>query len=162
MEDSEERNYDDPEKQEEEQQKDKSLWTPLLNHQIFLLFWIGLIITNIGNSMQVIGSSWLMTTLTHSPFLIAMIQASTSLAVVLLTVPTGALSDIFDRRKFLLFIRSWTLIVALILSILTIYNIITPSILLILTFARGVGIAMNMPMSIIAARWFPGQKFTKP
>src|SRR5215218_499066 len=86
MEDSDEKNYDNLEKQEEKQ-KDKSLWTPLLNHQIFLLFWIGLIITNIGNSMQVIGSSWLMTTLTHSPFLIAMIQASTSLAVVLFTVP---------------------------------------------------------------------------
>jgi len=150
MEDSDEKNYDNLEKQEEEQ-KDKSLWTPLLNHQIFLLFWIGLIITNIGNSMQVIGSSWLMTTLTHSPFLIAMIQASTSLAVVLFTVPTGALSDIFDRRKFLLFIRSWMLIVALILSILTIYNIITPSILLVLTFVLGIGIAMNMPMSLIAA-----------
>jgi MFS family permease len=150
MEDSEERNYDDPEKQEEEQ-KVRSLWTPLLNHQTFFLFWIGLIVTNIGNSMQVIGSSWLMTTLTHSPFLIAMIQASTSLAIVLFTVPTGALSDIFDRRKFLLFIRSWMLIVALILSILTIYNIITPSILLILTFALGIGIAMNMPMSILAA-----------
>ena len=91
-----------------------------------------------------------MTTLTHSPFLIAMIQASTSLAVVLFTVPTGALSDIFDRRKFLLFIRSWMLIVALILSILTIYNIITPSILLVLTFVLGIGIAMNMPMSLIA------------
>ena len=150
MEDSDEKNYDNLEKQEEKQ-KDKSLWTPLLNHQIFLLFWIGLIITNIGNSMQVIGSSWLMTTLTHSPFLIAMIQASTSLAVVLFTVPTGALSDIFDRRKFLLFIRSWMLIVALILSILTIYNIITPSILLVLTFVLGIGIAMNMPMSLIAA-----------
>lgn len=150
MEDSDEKNYDNLEKQEEEQ-KDKSLWTPLLNHQIFLLFWIGLIITNIGNSMQVIGSSWLMTTLTHSPFLIAMIQTSTSLAVVLFTVPTGALSDIFDRRKFLLFIRSWMLIVALILSILTIYNIITPSILLVLTFVLGIGIAMNMPMSLIAA-----------
>src|SRR5918994_7413214 len=127
MEDSDEKNYDNLKKQEEEEQKYKSLWTPVLNHQIFLLFWIGLIITNIGNSMQVIGSSWLMTTLTHSPFLIAMIQASTSLAVVLFTVPTGALSDIFDRRKFLLFIRSWMLIVALILSILTIYNIISPS-----------------------------------
>src|SRR5919107_752318 len=151
MEDSEKRNYDDPEKQEEEQQKDKSLWTPLLNHQIFLLFWIGLIITNIGNSMQVIGSSWLMTTLTHSPFLIAMIHATTSLAVVLFIVPTGALSDIFDRRKFLLIIRSWMLIVAVILSTLTIYNIISPSVLLILTFALGIGIAMHIPMSIIAA-----------
>jgi len=39
--------------------------------------------------MQVIGASWLMTTLTHSPFLIAMIQAATSLAVVLFIVPTG-------------------------------------------------------------------------
>lgn len=55
MEDSDKKNYDNLEKQEEEQ-KDKSLWTPLLNHQIFLLFWIGLIITNIGNSIQVIGS----------------------------------------------------------------------------------------------------------
>jgi hypothetical protein len=101
----------------EEEEDDNSLWKPLLNHPIYLAFWIASIITNIGSSMHIVGASWLMTTLTHSPFLISLIPTTTSLTVVLFTIPSGALSGIFDHHKFLLFIRSWMLIVATILEL---------------------------------------------
>jgi hypothetical protein len=52
--------------------------------------------------MQAVAATWLMTSLTGSPLLIAMVQSASSLPVVLLALPAGALADIADRRLILL------------------------------------------------------------
>ena len=61
--------------------------------------------------------TWLMTVLTASPLLIALMQTAASLPVLLLGLPAGATADILDRRRLLLFWASWMLAVAGILSL---------------------------------------------
>jgi MFS family permease len=96
--------------------------------------------------MHDVGAAWLMTSLSPSPFLVALMQAASSLPFFLLALPAGAIADVVDRRRMLLFTQAWMLVAAVLLGVLTVTGITTPWILLILTFALSVGSAMNMPV----------------
>src|SRR5207237_1268518 len=67
---------------------------------------------NIGSWMQDVGESWLMTSLTLSPVLVALVETAGSLPVVLAALPAGALADIVDRRRLLIVMQVWMVIVA--------------------------------------------------
>lgn len=121
-----------------------SAWTPL-RQSLFRALWIASIASNIGTWMQNVGGVWLMTSLTPSPLMVALMQTATSLPVFLIGLPAGALADILDRRRLLLFWQGWMLIVALILSGVTFLGGMTPSLLLTLTFVLGLGAAMSAP-----------------
>ena len=95
--------------------------------------------------MQDTAGTWLMTALTTSPLLIALMQTAASLPVLLLGLPAGATADIFERRKLLIFWQSWMLATVAILSVLTFTGVISPWTLLVLTFLLNIGSAMNNP-----------------
>ncbi len=95
--------------------------------------------------MQDTAGTWLMTVLTTSPLLIALMQTAASLPVVILGLLAGATADIFDRRRLLLFWQAWMLAAVALLSVLTFFNIISPWVLLTLTFLLNIGAAMNSP-----------------
>jgi len=122
----------------------ESAWSPL-RQPLFRALWIASVASNIGTWMHEAGAGWLMTSLTSSPLMVALMQTATTLPVLLLGLPAGALADVVDRRKMLLFTQSWMLIAATILGTLTLLNVTTPWLLLILTFALGAGAAMNAP-----------------
>ena len=104
--------------------------------------------SNIGNAMHEVGALWLMTNLTQSPLMVALIQTSTALSMVLLSLFAGGLADVVDRRKLLLITQGYMFIVALTLAFLTIGELITPTTLLLLTFMLGAGAAISLPSSI--------------
>jgi MFS family permease len=95
--------------------------------------------------MQDTAGTWLMTVLTSSPLLIALMQTAASLPVVALGLLAGATADIFDRRRLLLFWQAWMLAAVALLSLLTFFDIISPWVLLILTSLLNIGTAMNSP-----------------
>jgi MFS family permease len=95
--------------------------------------------------MQDMGAAWLMTTLTASPVLIALVQAATSLPVFFLAIPAGALADIVQRRRVLLFSNLWAFASVAVLTYLTLTAQISPAILLVLTFSVGVGATFEAP-----------------
>jgi MFS family permease len=95
--------------------------------------------------MQDTAGTWLMTGLTSSPLLIALMQTAASLPVLLLAYAAGAAADIFDRRRFLIFWQSWMLASVGLLSALTLAGEISPGMLLFLTFLMSAGNAMNNP-----------------
>jgi MFS family permease len=122
-----------------------STWSPL-RQPVFRALWMASAVSSIGTWMHDVGAAWLMTSLSPSPFLVALMQAASSLPFFLLALPAGAIADVVDRRKMLLFTQAWMLVVAALLGVLTVTGITTPWILLILTFALSVGSAMNMPV----------------
>ncbi len=95
--------------------------------------------------MQDTAGTWLMTSLTTSPLLIALMQTAAGLPVLLLGYPAGATADILDRRRLLLFWQTWMLVTVALLSVLTFAGIISPWTLLVLTFLLNIGSAMNNP-----------------
>ena len=126
--------------------KDSSLspWAPL-QHKVFRMLWIASVVSNIGTWMHEVGAGWLMTTLAPSPLMVALVQAATSAPVFLLALPAGALADIVDRRRYLIASQIWMMAAAALLGVLTLTGVTTAPLLLILTFALGIGTAMMMP-----------------
>src|SRR5581483_10939486 len=121
-----------------------SAWEPL-RKPLFRNRWIASILSNVGSWMQDTAATWLMTALTTSPLLIALMQTAASLPVLLLGLPAGATADILDRRRLLIFWQTWMLAVAGVLSLLSFAGTIGPWVLLGLTLLLNVGAAMNNP-----------------
>jgi MFS family permease len=116
-----------------------------LREPLFRSLWIAAVISYTGSWMQNVATGWLMTSLTSSPMWVAMVQVAVSLPVLLIALPAGALADIFDRRKFLLFTQASMVAAATVLGIMTLTGTVTPQILLVFTFLLGVGAVMNDP-----------------
>ncbi len=95
--------------------------------------------------MQNVGAGWLMTQLSVSPLMVSLVQAAAAIPVFLVVLPAGALADMVDRRRLLLFTQSWMVIAALALSALTLFDAVTPWMLLAFTFVMGLGAVMNDP-----------------
>ena len=121
-----------------------SIWSPL-RRAVFRSVWTASIASNIGTWMQSVGAAWLMTSLTPSPLLVALMQTAISLPIFLLGLPAGALADVVDRRKLLLATETWMLLVALALGVLTLADLTSAWTLLALTFLLGLGAALNAP-----------------
>jgi len=121
-----------------------SAWSPL-GIPLFRMLWIATVASYIGTAMHDIGAGYLMTTLSPTPMMVALVQTATSLPIFLLALPAGALSDIFDRRRYLLVTQVWLTLVSATLGVLTITGITTEWTLVLLTFAMGLGLAMMLP-----------------
>jgi len=95
--------------------------------------------------MHETGTAWLMTSMTLSPFMVALLQTSMTLPFFLMALPAGALADIVNRRKLLIAAQFVMLLAASALGILTLAGIVTPATILLLTFALGTAAAVNAP-----------------
>ena len=116
-----------------------------LREPLFRDRWIASIVSNVGSWMQDTAGTWLMAVLTTSPLLISLMQTAASLPVLLLGLLAGATADIYDRRRLLIFWQAWMLGTVAVLSLLTFLGIISPWVLLLLTFGLNIGAAMNNP-----------------
>jgi MFS family permease len=121
-----------------------SAWSPL-RQAVFRSIWTAAVISNIGTWMQSVGTAWLMTSLTPSPLLVALMQTATSLPVFLLGIPAGVLADLVDRRKLLLLIETYLLLMALVTGLLTLGGYMSAWSLLMLAFLMGLGSALDAP-----------------
>lgn len=119
-------------------------WQPLRN-KLFLAVWLGTLASNIGTWMHDVGASWLMTTLTASPMMVALVQTMNSAPIMLLALPAGALADIVNRRRYLLATQSWMFLSALGLALCTWQGLTTDGLLIGFTFLLGCGAAMSLP-----------------
>lgn len=112
---------------------------------LFRSVWMASLFSNFGGLIQSVGASWMMIGLGASPQMIALVQASTTLPIMLLSLWAGAVADNLDRRRVMLAAQSFMLIVSAALAALTWAGLITPWSLLIFTFLIGCGTAINGP-----------------
>jgi MFS family permease len=122
----------------------QSAWAPL-RQPTFRAIWLANVVSNIGGWMQAVAAAWLMTSLTTSPVLVAMVQSASSLPTVVLALPAGALADIADRRRILLASQFWMMSMAVLLTLITFSGKVSPVLLLGLTAALAIGNAMTGP-----------------
>jgi MFS family permease len=116
-----------------------------LRHRLFRMLWIAAFASNMGTWIQDVGAAWLMTSLAPSPAMVALVRTASAAPMFLFALPAGALADVLDRRRLLLFTQTLMLIAAGLMAGLTFAGWITPFGLLALTFALGVGTALNAP-----------------
>ena len=139
-----------------------SAWAPL-RVPLFRTLWIAALASNVGTWMQIVAAAWLMTSLTSSATLVALVQTASALPIVLAGLPSGAIGDVVDRRKLLLITQGWMLAVAGALGVLTLLGATTPWVLLVLTFALGLGAAMMAPTwQAIQPNSYPARSSLRP
>jgi MFS family permease len=121
-----------------------SLWRPLRT-PTFRNLLLADIVSDVGAFMQSVGAAWLMVSLNAGPMYVALTQTASALPFFVFALPAGALGDIVDRRKLILYTETWMAGVALVLTILAMTGFISPLPLLILTFALSAGDAFETP-----------------
>ncbi len=115
-----------------------------LKHPLFRAIWITSLITNFGGLIQSVGASWMMTSISTTQ-MTALVQASVSLPIMLLSLTAGALADTMDRRKIMLVAQTFMVLISACLAVLAWMGLLTPWILLSFTFLIGCGVAFNGP-----------------
>jgi MFS family permease len=121
-----------------------SPWSPF-RHAAFTVLWTATVVSNIGTWMYNAASGWLMTSLNPDPLIVSMVQAATSLPVFLFALPSGALADIVDKRRLLLFAEGVVTAVAAIFAAFVWFGLVTPANLLLFVFLIGAGSALMAP-----------------
>jgi MFS family permease len=116
-----------------------------LRHRIFLAIWIASLASNFGGLIQSVGAAWLMTSIGASADLVALVQASITLPIMLFSLMAGAIADNFDRRNLMLAAQIFLLVVSVALTLCTYFGLVTPWLLLAFTFLVGCGTAFNGP-----------------
>ncbi|TPL36013.1 MFS transporter [Mesorhizobium sp. B2-4-6] len=114
-------------------------------HKAFVILWTATVIANIGTWMYNAGSGWLMTSLNADPFIVSLVQVATDLPMFLFALPAGALTDIIDKRRYLLGVEVATTLVAAAIALFVSLALVTPGILLLFTSLLGVGAALAAP-----------------
>jgi len=117
-----------------------------LHGRTFRMLWLAWLAANLTMWMNDVAAAWLMTQLTTSPVMVALVQTASTLPVFLLGVPSGALADILDRRRYFAATQLWVSVTALVLAALSLADALTAPLLLALTFVNGVGLAMRWPV----------------
>ncbi len=122
----------------------KSPLAPFRN-ETYRLIWAASLISNFGGLVQSVGAAWMMASISPSANMVALVQASTSLPIMLFSVAAGALTDNFDRRRLMLSAQCFMLVVSIALTLCAWQGLITPWLLLTFTFLIGCGTALNNP-----------------
>ena len=117
-----------------------------LQKPVYRGLWLAWLAANLTMWMNDVAAAWLMTSLTTSPVMVALVQTASTLPVFLLGLPSGALADILDRRRYFAATQLWVALNALVLAGLSLAGQLTAPVLLALTFSNGVGLAMRWPV----------------
>ena len=116
-----------------------------LRHPVFRRIWFASLLSNLGLLIQGVGAAWAMTQMATSADDVALVQTALMLPVMLISMPAGAIADMYDRRVVALVSLSISLLGATALSLLAWFNLITPHILLTFCFVVGSGMALFGP-----------------
>ena len=117
-----------------------------LQEGTFRMLWLAWLAANVTMWMNDVAAAWLMTSLTTRADLVALVQTASTLPVFLLGLPSGAMADILDRRRYFAVTQLWVAINALVLAALSLADALSAPLLLVLTFVNGVGLAMRWPV----------------
>ncbi|MFC4373672.1 MFS transporter [Nocardia halotolerans] len=121
-----------------------STWAPLRS-PLFRALWIAQLVSNLGTWMQTVAAQWLVVDEPNAAVLVALVQTALTLPVMLLSIPSGVLADLLDRRRLLLGAQTGMALVSLTLTIFTATGHTTPAVLLTLLFLLGCGQALTAP-----------------
>jgi MFS family permease len=122
----------------------EGLLTPL-RVPVFRRIWSASLLSNFGILIQGVGAAWSMSRLTDDATMVAVVQTALMLPVMLIALPAGALSDMFDRRLVCIAALSFALVGAIGLCVVTLLGLLTPAILLGFCFIVGCGMAVFGP-----------------
>src|SRR5216684_3132606 len=111
----------------------------------FAVLWMATVVSNIGTWMQSAAAGWLMTSLDPAPFSVSLVQVASSLPMFLFALPAGALADVVDRRRLLIFVQVMVTALVAAFGLVVYLSWVTPTLLLAFTFLAGTAAASIIP-----------------
>ncbi|WP_420342305.1 MFS transporter [Paenirhodobacter sp.] len=121
-----------------------SVLTPFRN-PTFRALWGATLVSNLGGLIQAVGAGWMMAQLTPSHGLVALVQSSNTLPIMVFSLIAGALADNFNRRRIMIFAQLFMALVSAALAVCGWLGVLTPWLLLAFTFLIGCGMALFNP-----------------
>jgi MFS family permease len=116
-----------------------------LRHATFRRIWLASLLSNLGLLIQAVGAAWAMIQMTSSADKVALVQTALMLPVMLISMPAGAIADMYDRRIVAMVSLGIALSGATALTVLAWLGLVTPETLLSLCFVVGSGMALFGP-----------------
>jgi MFS family permease len=116
-----------------------------LQVRAFRILWTAQLASLIGTWMQTVGAQWLLVDEPDAATLVALVQTAAMVPTLVLALPAGALADIIDRRRLLVGVQAFQVLVGAALVALTLAGRLPPSMLLLLTFLLGCGQTLTVP-----------------
>lgn len=116
-----------------------------LTHKNFRYYWMGQCVSLIGTWMQNIGQSWLVLSLTGSPFLLGLVGTIQFLPITVFSLFAGVIIDKFPKKKILLFTQTVSMLLAFALSALVFTKTIKYQYIIILAFILGCNNTIDTP-----------------
>jgi MFS family permease len=121
-----------------------STWAPL-RFRLFRAIWLAVLVSNVASWMQTVGAQWLLVSQPHASILVALVQTADYLPDLLFGLVGGVLADTFDRRRLLMAVQGFLVIVGAALAALTFAGLMPPALLLTFTFLIGSGSVLVLP-----------------
>jgi MFS family permease len=121
-----------------------STWLALRN-PVFRSLWLASVVSGCCVSAHDMAATWVMNTLTPSPFFLSLLSTAASLPFFLFTFPAGALADMTNRKKLLSVMHIWLIAAAAGLAVLSALKVLNPAVILVAVFLLGIGFACNAP-----------------
>lgn len=119
--------------------------TAPLRYAAFRDIWLASLLSNLGILIRGVGAAWAMTEMTSSADKVALVQTAFMLPVMLISLPAGAIADMYDRRLVTLVALSISLCGATALTAIEWQGLATPNLLLALCLLVGGGAALMGP-----------------
>lgn len=121
-----------------------SLGAPL-RVPLFRRMWLASLLSNLGLMILSVGAAWAMTQMRAPADMVALVQSAIMLPVALFAIASGAIADMYDRRRVGLVALGISLIGGVVLSIVTAAGLLTPWVILLLCLVVGSGMALLWP-----------------
>ena len=117
----------------------------LFHNRTFRMLWVAALASNFGGLVQAVGAAWMMTSLSSSQSMVALVQSSVTLPIMIFSLAAGVFADNFDRRRVMLVAQGFMLVVSVALAFMAYEGMLTPWLLLGFTFLIGCGTALHNP-----------------
>lgn len=116
-----------------------------LRHRPFALIMTGVLLTNLGNSVQGVGAAWHLTAMGAPADVVALVQTALNLPILLLALPAGAWADMHDKRRIILWVHAAMLALSFALVLLVGAGVAGEAVVIALTAMIACAIACYSP-----------------
>ncbi|WP_116947637.1 MFS transporter [Jiangella endophytica] len=116
-----------------------------LRRRDFAIYWWAGIVSSPGSWASNVCASVLMLSLTGSPFMVGVVNFALFIPNLLFSLPAGALGDRVERRRMIVVTQSAALVVAVVMTVLSGVDALTPWLLAGTCFLLGTANAFTKP-----------------
>jgi MFS family permease len=116
-----------------------------LRHRDFRLYYAGQFVSLTGTWMQSLAQSWLVLTITGSPFALGLVGAMQFLPVLFIAPIGGAIADRYRKRLILIGTQTTEMLLAFVLALLVVKHAATLGAVLLVAGLLGLANAIDMP-----------------